>query len=182
MSRRLAVAAAALLAALAATGAGTARADDGGALPSDPATAAVLADAPAPAASGASMQLVLPSSQLASPDATLPPTWCWATAFWHQWGTWPYQQRITDTTYWCAVLGNRITYRSSSVTGTGTLCATGWTASQLISGGIGYPWFTMRSSAGFSCPTVIPWITLHENRYVDVNRTDTGGTSEVGSG
>ena len=35
---------------------------------------------------------------------------CWANAMWHQWGTWPYQQRITDTTYWCAVYGSHTTY------------------------------------------------------------------------
>ena len=40
----------------------------------------------------------------------------------------------------------------------------------------------MRSSAGFSCPTVIPWITLHTSHYEDINRTDTGGTKEVNSG
>jgi len=25
---------------------------------------------------------------------------CWANYMWHQWGTWPYEQRVTDTTYW----------------------------------------------------------------------------------
>lgn len=182
MTRRIA-AAAALLAAVAATAAGTARADGGAATPSDPSTAAALAGAIAPVASGSSTTLVPSSTAVESPDATaLAPIWCWATAFWHQWGTWPYEQRVTDTTYWCAMLGKSITSRSPTVTGTGSLCATNWTAIALISGGVGYPWFTQQSSAGFACPTVIPWITLHENRWVDVNRTDTGGTSEVASG
>jgi len=211
MSRRLAAAAAALLAALA-VGAGAARADssDPGATPLDPDVAAALAADAASVESGSSSWIVSPSEALSAaavPDAVtwidptlsaqqavgetevpdalsgaLTPTWCWATADWHEWGTWPYQQRLTDTTYWCAVLAKRITYRSTSVTGSGTLCATNWTSSALISGGIGYPWFTMRSSAGFACPTVIPWITLHENRWIDVNRTDTGGTTQVASG
>lgn len=189
MTRRIA-AAVALLAAVAASAAGTARADGGGATPSNPALAAALAGAPAAVASGSSTQLV-PASSLPTPDAAdaadaanaaVTPIWCWATALWHQWGTWPYEQRITDTTYWCALLDKSITSRSTTVTGTGTLCATNWTTNQLISGGIGYPWFTIQASAGFACPTVIPYITLHENRWVDVNRTDSGGTSEVSSG
>jgi hypothetical protein len=103
---------------------------------------------------------------------------------WHQWGTWPYQQRITDTTYWCAVYGSHITYRSSTTTASGTLCAVNWRARQLIGGGVGpgFTYFTMRSSAGFACPTVIPWITLHTTHHEDVKRTDKGATTLVGSG
>jgi len=107
---------------------------------------------------------------------------CSANAAWHEWGTWPYQQRITDTTYWCAVYGDHITYTSSSVTASGTLCGTGWTSSQLIGGGIGYSWFVMRSSAGWNCPTVIPWVTLHPSHHVDISRNAWGSTAEVGSG
>jgi hypothetical protein len=109
---------------------------------------------------------------------------CWANAMWHQWGTWPYQQRITDTTYWCAVYGNHITYRSSTTTASGTLCAVNWRARQLIAGGVGpgFTYFTMRSSAGFACPTVIPWITLHTTHHEDVKRTARGATTLVGSG
>ena len=109
---------------------------------------------------------------------------CWANAAWHQWGTWPYQQRITNTAYWCAVYGSHITYRSASTTTSGTLCATNWRQTQLIGGGVGrgFTYFTLRSSAGFSCPTVIPWITIHTSHHVDVKRTDRGGTSFVGSG
>jgi len=106
---------------------------------------------------------------------------CWANAYWRQWGTWPYEQKITDTTYWCAVYGDHITYTASSVTGTGTFCGTSWTTSQLIGGGIGYSWFVLRSSAGFSCSTVIPWVTLHPSHYIDVSRNDWGSTAEVGS-
>jgi hypothetical protein len=109
---------------------------------------------------------------------------CWANAAWHQWGTWPYQQRITDTTYWCAVYGSHITYRSSTTTTNGTLCATNWRAHQLISGGVGrgFTYFTNRSSAGFACPTIIPWITLHTTHHQDVKRNDRGVASFVGTG
>ncbi len=109
-------------------------------------------------------------------------TACSANAAWHEWGTWPYQQRITDTTYWCAVYGDHITYTSSSATGSGTLCGVDWTSSQTVSGGVGYSWFVTRSRAGFSCPTVVPWLTLHPSHYVDVSRNAWGSTAEEGSG
>ncbi len=174
------------------------------------AQAQALIDAAAPAQSGSLTRAVSPQEAVAAaslPGATvsvapglsvlqavgLAPavstfavtpafTACSANAAWHEWGTWPYQQRITDTTYWCAVYGDHITYTSSTATGTGTLCGTDWTSSQLISGGIGYSWFVVRSRAGFSCPTVIPWVTLHPSHYMDVSRNAWGSTAEVGNG
>lgn len=109
---------------------------------------------------------------------------CWANYSWRQWGIWPYQQKITDTTYWCAVYDNHITYRTSTTTGSGTLCGMDWRAGALISGGIGrgFTYFTNRASAGFSCATTIPWITLHRTHYVDTKRNDRGESSQVGSG
>jgi hypothetical protein len=103
---------------------------------------------------------------------------------WHQWGTWPYQQRITDTTYWCAVYNNHITYRTSSTTASGTLCGVEWRTAQLIDGGIGrgFTFFTNRASAGFSCQTVVPWIVIHKTHHQDVKRNDRGGTTVVGTG
>jgi len=131
---------------------------------------------PATTLSAASSSVVRPVG------ATVASVGCSSSAAWHEWGTWPYQQRITDSTYWCAVYGDHITYTSSSVSATGTLCGTGWTSGQLISGGIGYSWFVMRSSAGWSCPTVIPWVTLHPSHHMDVSRNAWGSTAEVGSG
>ena len=109
---------------------------------------------------------------------------CWANYVWHQWGTWPYQQRITDTTYWCAVYNDHITYRTSSTTASGTLCGVDWRAGQLIDGGIGrgFTYFTNRASAGFSCQTVVPWITIHKTHHEDVKRNARGGWSVVGTG
>lgn len=115
-------------------------------------------------------------------DTLSAPTVCWSSSGRAQWGIWPYEQKLTDTTYWCAVYGVKITYRTSSVTGGGTLCGVSWRASQLIAGGVGYPSFTMRSSVGYACPTTIPWIVLHPSHYLDVRRTDTGGATAVGSG
>jgi len=109
---------------------------------------------------------------------------CWANAAWHQWGTWPYQQRLTDTTYWCAVFGSHITYRTSTTTASGTLCDVSWRTHALIAGGVGrgFTYFTNRASAGFACPTVIPWIVIHTSHHEDVKRTDRGVTTFVGSG
>jgi hypothetical protein len=109
---------------------------------------------------------------------------CWANEAWHRWGTWPYEQKITDTTYWCAIYNDHITYRTSTTTASGTLCAVSWRAGQLIAGGVGrrYTYFTNRSSAGFACPTVIPWITIHTSHHQDVKRNDRGVTTFVGSG
>jgi hypothetical protein len=109
---------------------------------------------------------------------------CWANAAWSQWGTWPYQQRVTDTTYWCAVFGSHITYRTSTTTASGTLCGVSWRAGALIGGGVGkgFTYFTHRASAGFSCPTVIPWVVIHTTHYEDLKRTDRGVTTFVGTG
>jgi hypothetical protein len=109
---------------------------------------------------------------------------CWANYIWHQWGTWPYQQRVTDTTYWCAIYNNHITYRTSMTTASGTLCGVDWRAGGLIGGGVGrgFTYFTRRASAGFSCQTVVPWITIHTTHHEDVKRNDRGVTTVVGTG
>jgi hypothetical protein len=109
---------------------------------------------------------------------------CWRNSAWSQWGTWPYQQRITDTTYWCALLGNHITFRSSMASAGGTLCGVQWHGIGLIGGGVGrgYTYFTNRASAGFSCQTIVPWITIHTTHHEDVKRNARGVTTFVGSG
>lgn len=151
------------------------------AVPLSPDDAEALATAPAAVSSGETTTPVSANDALAAPrqassDLALlaNPTMCWADRAWWQWGTWPYEQRITNTTFWCAVYGQRITYRSTTVTTSGTLCGTNWRASQLIGGGIGFHGMTIRASAGFSCPTVLPWLTLHPTHYLDVFFGDRG--------
>jgi len=178
-------------------------------LPSDQATA--LATAPADVSSGSLTQSVDGQTALnAAKDATADtaiesdltpqaavgidpngtgavsatrPT-CWSNYMWHQWGTWPYQQRITDTTYWCAVYNSHITFRTSTTTASGFFCGVDWRTGMLIAGGVGkgFTYFTRRSSAGFSCQTDIPWIAIHTTHHEDVKRTDRGVTTLVGSG
>jgi hypothetical protein len=101
-------------------------------------------------------------------------TMCWADRGWHQWGTWPYQQRLIQTTYWCAVYGQRITYKTTTVTTAGTLCSTNWSTDALIGGGIGAHGMTIRASAGYSCPTALFWIQLHPSHHLDIFFGDRG--------
>jgi hypothetical protein len=186
-----------------------ASAEPGGASPPRPlapdAAAALVATVPA-VSSGSTVRAVSPAEALAAAATPGASVWaasgltlrqavgaaaqpaattftgCWANAAWRQWGTWPYEQKITDTTYWCAVIGVRITYRTSTATGSGTLCGVSWRDNALVGGGTGFSWFTIRTSAGFSCPTVIPWIVLHPSHWMDVTRNASGGTSLGGSG
>jgi hypothetical protein len=179
-------------------------------LPPDQATA--LANAPADVPSGSSTQSVSGSAALnaaALPGAdttiesgitpqaavglaplkegnvlSLKRPVCWANAAWRKWGTWPYEQKLTDTTYWCAVFGSHITYRTTTTTASGTLCGVSWRAMALIGGGVGrgFTNFVNRASAGYSCPTVIPWIVIHTSHHQDIKRNDRGVTTGVGSG
>jgi hypothetical protein len=112
---------------------------------------------------------------------TMAATACSANSEWTEWGIWPYQQRITDTTYWCAVYGDHITYISSTTNGSGTICGTAWTSTQVISGGLNYSWFVNRASAGFNCPTAVPYLSLHPSHNQDTSRNAWGSTELIGT-
>ena len=92
---------------------------------------------------------------------------CWhADNLWTEWGTWPYQQRVTETRDWCSgSLGGAQTYRVSSARGGTTLCSWGSQYTNFVSGGNGKTWTVVRSGASFACPTDIPWITIHTDRW-----------------
>lgn len=98
-----------------------------------------------------------------------PKSVCWWTGgLWHEWGTWPYQQRVTEERYWCATgYGGAQTYRVSHVRGGTTLCDWSNAYGYRIDGGNGYTWTTVRSGAHFDCPTSIPYITIHTDRWQD---------------
>src|SRR5438477_205450 len=72
----------------------------------------------------------------------------------------------------------------ATTTASGTLCGVSWRARQVIAGGVGqgFTYFTNRASAGFGCPTTIPWFTIHTTHHEDVRRTDRGVTTLVGTG
>src|SRR5581483_28584 len=90
------------------------------ATPVDGATALAAASAPG-AVTSSDPGLTLDEAVGLDPSASA--KWCWVDKAWHQWGWWPYEQKLTQTAYWCAVYGVKITYQSSSVTAGGTLCS-----------------------------------------------------------
>lgn len=101
----------------------------------------------------------------------------------HYWGTPPYEQDLSNIVYWCANYGQQLT----SVTATPSassrwLCGTDWTNWALVSGGPSFSWATVRAQAGWGCPTVIPWVTIHTSHWFDINVNAWGNSSYGGSG
>jgi hypothetical protein len=96
------------------------------------------------------------------------------------WGTWPYDQEVYDHTYYCAVSGDHITSRSTRVTVGGTLCGAESRDNWVTTGGIGYFWMVVHAEARFSCPTVIPYITLHPTDWLETSYNAWGNASQVG--
>ena len=97
------------------------------------------------------------------------------------WGTWPYDQQVYDHTYYCAVTGDHITYRSTTVTTGGTLFGTESRDNWIVSGGIGYFWMVVHAQARFSCPTVVPWVTLHPTDWLETSYNAWGNAAQVGN-
>jgi hypothetical protein len=96
------------------------------------------------------------------------------------WGTWPYDQTVWDHTYYCAVYGDHITSRSTTVTVDGTLCGNESRENWIVSGGIGYSWMTVHAQARFSCPTVVPWVNLHPTDWLETAYNAWGNAALVG--
>ena len=99
-------------------------------------------------------------------------TGCASVTSWVTWGTWPYERTLYENTYWCAVYASHITYWSTTVTTSQTLCRPEGTASFAVSGGIGYSWVEVQANANWSCPIVgvIPygvggWIRTSYNAW-----------------
>jgi hypothetical protein len=188
--------AAAVAAALAAAPAAFAGNGNGKPKPLDPVGAQALAAAPSESL-GASATPVSRAEALAAltrpgattavaPGFTTPQLavaaanacFSWASG-WH-WGTWPYEQEIWDHTYYCAVYGSYITYRSTTVTAGGTLCGVESRDDWISSGGIGYFWMVVHAQARFSCPTVIPYISIHPTDWLETAYNAWGNASQVG--
>ena len=96
------------------------------------------------------------------------------------WGTWPYDQQVYDHTYYCAVTGDHITFRTTTVTTGGTLCGTESRNNWIVSGGIGYFWMVVHAEARFACPTVVPWVTLHPTDWLETSYNAWGNAAQVG--
>lgn len=106
-------------------------------------------------------------------------TGCTSYQSWHGWGTWPYDQKVYDHTYYCVVTGDHITSRSTTVTTGGTLCGTESRNNWIVSGGIGYFWMVVHAEARFSCPTAIPYISLHPTDWLETSYNAWGNAAQV---
>jgi hypothetical protein len=113
--------------------------------------------------------------------APLPDSPCWYTeSLWTQWGTWPYQQRVTEYRYWCANgWGGPQTTRTSSVHLGSTLCSHHDPWQWRVSGGNGFTWTVVRTGGSFDCPTAIPWVIIHTDRWQDWSCNTWGNCSWV---
>ena len=107
--------------------------------------------------------------------------WCYSGSTGEQWGIWPYQLDVHDHTSWCAWYGGAITMRSTTVTTSTALCSQNGTYNYLNSGGAGSTFVAWRSGAYFSCPTTVPWITYHYNKWIDLEANDYGAYFVYGS-
>lgn len=96
-----------------------------------------------------------------------------------RWGTWPYDQEVYDHTYYCAITGQYITYRSTVVTVDGTLCSAESRDDWITSGGIGYFWMVVHAQARFSCPTAIPYVSLHPTDWLETAYNAWGNAAQV---
>lgn len=140
----------------------------------------------------ASKQEALGAAQLPGASTTVAPGFQSATAAvdastgcasyrsgW-RWGTWPYDQLVYEHTYYCAVTGQYITYRSTVVTAGGTLCSAESRDNWITSGGIGYFWMVVHAEVRFSCPTAIPYVSLHPTDWLETSYNAWGNAAQVG--
>jgi hypothetical protein len=95
---------------------------------------------------------------------------CWFGSVWTQWGLYPYQQRVTDNTYWCTRTGGVLTWRVTHVTMSSTLCSSDRSDNYKLQGGNGSKMVVTRSTGYFACQTIIPWVTVHTTRWEDAYR------------
>jgi hypothetical protein len=105
--------------------------------------------------------------------------WRWVPAV--QWGTWPYQQRVNNDVSWCAVYGDHITSWSSHVSLGSLLCGSSGPYGYRQVGGVGSGVVRLRAGGYFGCPTTVPWITYHFNRWFDTSFYTRGSAAVVAS-
>jgi hypothetical protein len=82
------------------------------------------------------------------------------------WGTWPYQQSVYQSTYWCA-RGGLLTYRSTSMESESSICARTDSDQQKVGGGVGYDYVVVHGWVSFSCTTIIPWAPTNTFRWAN---------------
>lgn len=92
---------------------------------------------------------------------------CWSVdGMDSEWGTWPYQQRVSESRYWCATnIGGYQNYRVSHVFLHSAACDTSGAYGYLVGGGNGYTWSTVRSGGHFHCQTPTPWLAFNSDAW-----------------
>jgi len=118
----------------------------------------------------------LPSASVVLASAAVS---CWRWVPSAQWGTWPYQQKVYNDVSWCAVYGDHITSWSSHVSLGAFLCNPSSPYGYRQVGGVGYGIVRLRAGGYFGCPTAVPWITYHYNRWFDTSFYTRGSAAVV---
>ena len=99
------------------------------------------------------------------------------------WGTWPYEQKIYFTVYWSRCTAATSPTIPPATNERAALCAaSAGPSNEADQRRDPLSWVVQRGSAGFSCPTVIPWVNLHPSHYLDVSVNSWGSAAEVGRG
>jgi hypothetical protein len=141
-------------------------------------------DLDTPSVVSSTVQQVSPAQAGMTVAATTTATaaiWCYSGTVQRTWGTWPYQQVVTDHTYWCGPRGGNLTYRSTNVTHNGSLCNGSGDYSFRLSGGVGTPNVTVEAGAYFNCPTTIPFVSINKHRWIQTMYTSYGDALIVGA-
>jgi len=99
-------------------------------------------------------------------------------------GTWPYNQETYLHVSWCGKGGRSgtITYRNMWTTHNGNLCSGYGDYANVVSGGVGYSQITIEGGAYFSCPTTIPWVTIHKHRWMQIRFFPDGSSRAIAWG
>jgi len=104
---------------------------------------------------------------------------CWRWVPSVQWGTWPYQQKVNNDVSWCAAYGDHITSWASHVSLGAFLCDPSGPYGYKQVGGVGDGIVRLRAGGYFGCPTAVPWITYHYNRWFDTSFYTRGSAAIV---
>ena len=118
----------------------------------------------------------LPSSSVVLASAVVN-CWRWVPSV--EWGTWPYQQKVYNDVSWCAAYGDHITSWSSHVSLGAFLCNPSSPYGYKQVGGVGAGIVRLRAGGYFGCPTAVPWITYHYNRWFDTSFYTRGSAAIV---
>ncbi len=80
------------------------------------------------------------------------------------WGTWPYNQTVTDHSYICVDRATaKITYKSTYVDSGSPLCTVDDRYHYTIGGGVGTYYIDWVDGSHMTCPTNIPFIFVHRD-------------------